>query len=133
MWPRPALERGSQATSDTRSRPAAFASRGVSSVRNSASLAVATSNRRRGFAPRLASGEREYLITHWPLLSGLRHALRTEHGVRLAVLYGSLARGGVEASSDLDLLVSLEGDRPSLAKLAVRLVALFVARSIRTG
>jgi hypothetical protein len=33
---------------------------------------------------RLASGEREYLRAHWPLLSSLRRALRTEHGVRLA-------------------------------------------------
>jgi predicted nucleotidyltransferase len=70
----------------------------------------------------LASGEREYLSTHWPLLSGLRRALRTEHSVRLAVLYGSLARGDEDAGSDLDLLVSLAGDRPSAAaKLAVRL------------
>jgi hypothetical protein len=35
---------------------------------------------------RLAPGEREYLRAHWPLLSELRRALRTEHGVRLAVL-----------------------------------------------
>src|ERR1700691_3909500 len=39
---------------------------------------------------RLAPGEREYLLAHWLLLSQLRRALRTEHGVRLAVLYGSL-------------------------------------------
>jgi predicted nucleotidyltransferase len=61
----------------------------------------------------LAPGEREYLRAHWPLLSALRRALRTEHGVRLAVLYGSLARGDEDAGSDLDLLVSLAGDRPS--------------------
>ena len=71
---------------------------------------------------RLASGEREYLSDHWPLLSGLRRALRTEHGVRLAVLYGSLARGDEDAGSDLDLLISLADDRPlAAAKLAVRL------------
>ena len=35
---------------------------------------------------RLAPGEREYLRAHWLLLSQLRQALRTEHGVRLAVL-----------------------------------------------
>jgi hypothetical protein len=51
----------------------------------------------------LAPGEREYLRTHWPLLSGLRRTLRTEHDVRLAVLYGSLARGDEDAGSDLDL------------------------------
>jgi predicted nucleotidyltransferase len=71
---------------------------------------------------RLAPGEREYLRAHWPLLSGLRRALRTEHGVRLAVLYGSLARGDEDEGSDLDLLISLADDRPSAAfELAVRL------------
>jgi predicted nucleotidyltransferase len=71
---------------------------------------------------RLASGEREYLADHWPLISGLRRALRNEHRVRLAVLYGSLARGDEDAGSDIDLLISLAEDRPDAAvKLAVRL------------
>lgn len=61
---------------------------------------------------RLADGEREYLRTHWQLLSALRRALRTEHRVRLAVLYGSFARGDEDAGSDVDLLVSLADDRP---------------------
>jgi predicted nucleotidyltransferase len=70
----------------------------------------------------LAPGERDYLRTHWPLISALRRGLRTEHGVRLAVLYGSLARGDEDEDSDLDLLVSLAGDRPSAAfKLVGRL------------
>jgi predicted nucleotidyltransferase len=63
-----------------------------------------------------------YLIAHWPLLSSLRRALRTEHGVRLAVLYGSLARGDEDAGSDLDLLISFADGRPhAAAKLAVSL------------
>jgi excisionase family DNA binding protein len=71
---------------------------------------------------RLASGEREYLRAHWPLLSSLRRALRTGHDVRLAVLYGSLARGDEDAGSDLDLLISFAGDHPLAAgRLAVRL------------
>jgi predicted nucleotidyltransferase len=71
---------------------------------------------------KLAPGEREYLHEHWPLISALRRALRTEHDVRLAVLYGSLARGNEDEGSDLDLLVSLAGDHPSQAfKLASRL------------
>jgi predicted nucleotidyltransferase len=71
---------------------------------------------------RLAAGEREYLRAHWPLLSGLRRALRTEQGVRLAVLYGSLARGDEDADSDLDLLISFAEDRPSVGvELSVRL------------
>lgn len=70
----------------------------------------------------LAPGERHYLRAHWSLLSGLRRALRTEHDVRLAVLYGSLARGDEDKGSDLDLLVSFASDHPSTAvKLASRL------------
>jgi len=61
---------------------------------------------------RLAPGEREYLRTHWQLLSELRQALRTERDVRLVVLYGSVARGDEDAGSDLDLLVCLADDRP---------------------
>jgi predicted nucleotidyltransferase len=64
--------------------------------------------------PPSVSGESEYLRTHGPLLSELRRALWTEHGVRLAVLYGSLARGDDDAGSDLDLLVSLAGDRSAV-------------------
>ena len=71
---------------------------------------------------RLAPGEREYLQAYWPLISGLRRALRTEQGVRLAVLYGSLARGDEDADSDLDLLISFADARPSAGvELAVRL------------
>jgi predicted nucleotidyltransferase len=71
---------------------------------------------------RLALEEPEYLRAHWPLLSGLRRALRTEQGVRLAVLYGSVARGDEDADSDLDLLISFADDRPSAGvRLAVRL------------
>jgi predicted nucleotidyltransferase len=59
---------------------------------------------------RLAAGEREYLSDHWPLLAELRGALRTRREVRLAVLYGSVARGEEDAGSDLDLMVSASGD-----------------------
>jgi predicted nucleotidyltransferase len=66
--------------------------------------------------------ERHYATEHWPLLSTLRRALRTEPNVRLAVVYGSVARGDDTPGSDLDLLVSLGADRPDTAvKLAVRL------------
>jgi predicted nucleotidyltransferase len=44
------------------------------------------------------------------LLAGLRRALRTERTVRLAILYGSLARGDEDADSDLDLLVAVTAD-----------------------
>jgi predicted nucleotidyltransferase len=71
---------------------------------------------------RVSEDERRYAADHWPLLSTLRRALRTEPNVRLAVLYGSVARGDDTPDSDLDLLVSLGEDRPDTAvKLAVRL------------
>lgn len=58
---------------------------------------------------------------HWKLLAALRRALRTEPNVRLAVLYGSAARGDDTADSDIDLLVSLGEDHADAAvKLAVR-------------
>lgn len=70
----------------------------------------------------LAPGEREYLRAYWPLLSALRRALRTEHRVRLAVLYGSFARGDADEGSDLDLLVSFADERPTAGnELATRL------------
>lgn len=72
----------------------------------------------------LADGEHAYLRTHWPLLSALRRALRTEQRVRLAVLYGSFARGDDDSGSDVDLLVSLADDRPhASAQLSGRLQA----------
>ncbi|HUN79680.1 MAG TPA: helix-turn-helix domain-containing protein [Solirubrobacteraceae bacterium] len=57
-----------------------------------------------------------------PLLAELRGMLLSVAEVRLAVLYGSLARGDADASSDLDLLVSLAGDDSSRSsQLAVGL------------
>ncbi len=71
---------------------------------------------------RVDQDEQLYTERHWPLLSTLRRALRTEPNVRLAVLYGSVARGDDTPDSDLDLLVSLGGNRPDASvKLAVRL------------
>jgi predicted nucleotidyltransferase len=66
--------------------------------------------------------EESYLRSHWTLLSGLRRALRTEPNVRLAVLFGSLAKGEASEDSDLDLLVSLrDGSAGGVAALSGRL------------
>jgi predicted nucleotidyltransferase len=51
--------------------------------------------------------ERVYLRRHWPTLSRLRRALRTEPNITLAVVFGSVARGDDTAESDVDLLVAL--------------------------
>jgi len=73
---------------------------------------------------RLDPGEDEYLREHWSLLADLRQALRTERGVRLAVLYGSVARGDEDSGSDLDLLMELTEDAPlGPVALATRLGA----------
>jgi predicted nucleotidyltransferase len=61
----------------------------------------------------LEPGEREYLLVHWPLIHELRRALRSQQRVRLAVLYGSMARGDEDEGSDIDLLISFAEDRPS--------------------
>lgn len=58
---------------------------------------------------RLPIDEEIYLREHWSVLRGLRRALRTEQGVRLAVLFGSQATGEDRPDSDVDLLVELNG------------------------
>jgi predicted nucleotidyltransferase len=64
--------------------------------------------------------ERTYLRRAWPLLRGLREALRTEPTVSLAVLFGSRARGDYSAGSDVDLLVGLR-DEANARHVASRL------------
>lgn len=70
----------------------------------------------------LPVAERIYLRRHWPTLSCIRRALRTEPGVSMAVVFGSVARGDDHAESDVDLLVALRdpGLHPRVA-LAERL------------
>jgi predicted nucleotidyltransferase len=64
---------------------------------------------------RLPFREEAYLRSHWGLLHMLRAALRTEPNVRLAVLFGSTAKGDNCEDSDIDVLVVL-GD-PSIGRL----------------
>jgi uncharacterized protein len=54
--------------------------------------------------------ERRYVRVHWPLLGRLLEALGKQPNVRLAVLFGSVARGSGHPQSDLDLLVRLRRD-----------------------
>jgi predicted nucleotidyltransferase len=70
----------------------------------------------------LAVGEKAYLREHWALIAAVAEALRTERNVRLAILFGSLARGNAGEGSDVDLLLSLAEERPLYtAQLAARL------------
>jgi predicted nucleotidyltransferase len=64
---------------------------------------------------RVSFREEAYLRSHWGLLHMLRAALRTEPNVRLAVLFGSTAKGNDREDSDIDVLVVL-GD-PSVGRL----------------
>lgn len=63
----------------------------------------------------ISLAERRYIRRSWPVLMALRTALRTEHNVRFALLFGSAARGTATRSSDLDLLVVLKD--PSLDQI----------------
>lgn len=55
----------------------------------------------------VSDAEVAYLRAHWERLARLRAALRTEPNVRLALLFGSAARGDERPDSDVDLLVDL--------------------------
>jgi predicted nucleotidyltransferase len=66
----------------------------------------------------LSPAEESYVLRTWPLLGRLRSLLRTERNVRLAVLYGSRARGDERPDSDVDLLVVL-GDSSIFRQIAL--------------
>lgn len=58
----------------------------------------------------LPASERSYVRIYWPLIAGLLETLRKQPNIRLAVLFGSVARGEAGEESDLDLLVELGRD-----------------------
>jgi len=55
----------------------------------------------------LSLPESQFVRRSWPLLAALRNALRTEHNVRFALLFGSTATGAEGPTSDVDVLVDL--------------------------
>lgn len=70
----------------------------------------------------LTADERAYLREHWKTISAVTEALRTERNVRLAVLFGSLARGHGREDADVDVLVALAEERPMyISYLSARL------------
>jgi len=72
----------------------------------------------------ISQGERDWVLRYWPMIARVRAALRTEPSVRLAVLFGSRARGRDHGRSDLDVLLELDGASPGrLAALEERLTA----------
>ncbi|MGO9883298.1 MAG: type VII toxin-antitoxin system MntA family adenylyltransferase antitoxin [Solirubrobacteraceae bacterium] len=72
----------------------------------------------------MSLSEREYVRRSWKLLSALRAALRTEHNVRFALLFGSVARGTDAPGSDVDVLVALrDPDLRRIVELSAKLTA----------
>jgi predicted nucleotidyltransferase len=70
----------------------------------------------------MSLSEREYVRRSWKLLSALRAALRTEHNVRFALLFGSVARGTSAPGSDVDVLVTLgDGRLERVVELSAKL------------
>lgn len=66
--------------------------------------------------------EERYLRGHWPLIAKLREALRTEHNVRFAMLFGSAARGDDAERSDVDVIADLrDSSFDRVLDLAVKL------------
>jgi predicted nucleotidyltransferase len=76
-------------------------------LRRAWALGTLRGTRKTPYRLELPVGERIYLRRHWPTLSSLRRALRTEPNVSLAVVFGSVARGDDHLRSDVDLLVAL--------------------------
>lgn len=91
-------------------------------LRRVADGGAVTGRKSRGGHWRFPPQEREWLRSHWSLVSQLRSALRAEPSVRAAILFGSTAVGTDHASSDVDLIVDLAGDDPlALGRLRRRL------------
>ncbi len=93
-------------------------------LRRAAALGTIRTHRPSVYTLEVPGDEQRYLRTHWPTLSALRSALRTEPSVECAVLFGSAARGDDTPSSDLDILVWMsEPDAAKRHALARRLSA----------
>jgi len=72
----------------------------------------------------ISLSEREYVRRSWKLVSALRAALRTEHNVRFALLFGSVARETASPRSDVDVLVALrDGRLERVVELSAKLTA----------
>ena len=57
----------------------------------------------------ITASEHHYILRHWTLFERALQVLRTRLGVRLAVLFGSAARGESNDESDVDMLVRVRG------------------------
>ena len=55
----------------------------------------------------VSAREHDYVRRHWSALRSALAVLRTRPNVRLAVLFGSLARGEADPASDADVIVTM--------------------------
>jgi predicted nucleotidyltransferase len=69
----------------------------------------------------VSAQEHEYIHRNWKLLARAIEVLRTRPGVRLAVLFGSVARGDADAASDVDVFVRVRGGWREQAETALAL------------
>ena len=69
----------------------------------------------------VSAREYEYVRKHWSLLERALQVLRTRPAVRLAVLFGSVARGDAGGGSDVDVLVRVVGGWREHAETALAL------------
>jgi predicted nucleotidyltransferase len=87
-------------------------------LRRAAARGLIRADRRGAREVVIAPSERSFVRSRWPLLSRLLESLRKQPNVRLAVIFGSVARGSERADSDLDILVRLRrGDHGARAEL----------------
>jgi predicted nucleotidyltransferase len=100
-------------------------------LRRAASRGLLRASRRGARTVVLPPSERSYVRAHWGLLRTLLEALRKQPNVRLAVLYGSVARGDERDDSDLDLLIELRRDDHVARADAVAALELAVGRPVQ--
>jgi hypothetical protein len=86
-------------------RPCARTRRPRTTLRRAVACGAVHADRRGPARLELGDGEVAYPASPLGLLSRLLQTLRTEPTVRLAVLFGSLARGEESADSDIDILI----------------------------
>jgi predicted nucleotidyltransferase len=79
-------------------------------LRRAAARGLIRAGRRGAREVVIAQSERSFVRARWSLLRRLLEALRKQPNVRLAVLFGSVARGSEQTGSDLDILVRLRRD-----------------------
>jgi predicted nucleotidyltransferase len=79
-------------------------------LRRAAAQGLLSAGRRGAREVVIPPSERSYVRAHWPLIGRLLEALRKQPNVRLAVLFGSVARGSPRPESDVDVFVRLRRD-----------------------